>query len=174
MKAEKYLRMVIELDSVHPDLYRFLSKVEINKDTNCWEWKNSIRKDYGRFKFNGKFEGAHRISYLFFKGEIPEGKIVCHHCDNPKCVNPEHLFLGTYKDNAIDASEKGRLYLPDVHKHQYKNGHSPANRKLKSQDEVEKVKEMIKNRLGTLKELSEELNLPYQLIRDINSGRSYI
>lgn len=53
--------------------------------------------------------GAHRVSYEYFKGRIPKGKIICHKCDNPKCINPDHLFVGTRTDNYWDARKKGHI-----------------------------------------------------------------
>lgn len=86
---------------------RFWSKVD--KSGECWLWTGTVNgKGYGSLYFNGKVEGTHRVSFALTNGPIPPGLIVCHRCDNPPCVRPEHLFLGTYSENALDCSAKGR------------------------------------------------------------------
>lgn len=65
-------------------------------------------KGYGKIRFQGKHYRAHRLSYILENGEINSNVLVCHKCDNPPCVNPDHLFIGTAKDNAIDRKNKGR------------------------------------------------------------------
>ena len=80
------------------------------KTSDCWEWDGYTRPNgYGRITINQKQEYPHRVAYKAFVGPIHEGYEVCHACDNRKCCNPAHLFLGTRKDNMRDASIKGRL-----------------------------------------------------------------
>lgn len=84
-------------------------RVNIN-EKGCWIWKCAKHKQgYGNIRFNEKTCLAHRVSWIIFKGEIPEGIKVCHYCDEPSCVNPAHLFLGTQFDNVTDCINKGRF-----------------------------------------------------------------
>lgn len=92
----------------------FWSKVEVLDKDKCWEWKaKRFKNNYGCFVLKSKrYLLAHRLSYLIHYGELPDGMLVCHKCDNPACVNPHHLFIGTAKDNAIDMVTKGRKSVP--------------------------------------------------------------
>lgn len=87
---------------------RFLEKVI--KTENCWIWTGARHgnKGYGSFGWDGKVGKAHRFSYCNYKGIIPKGLCVMHTCDNTMCVNPDHLILGTHKENMIDRDAKGR------------------------------------------------------------------
>ena len=77
--------------------------------TPCWWWTGHCTgKGYGEFKWKGKNWGTHRASWTLHNGEIPEGMHVLHHCDNRKCVNPEHLYLGTNQQNVDDREIRGR------------------------------------------------------------------
>lgn len=83
------------------------------KMNGCHEFQSTIQKDgYGRFFYKGKQAQAHRVAYELSIGEIPEKMVICHKCDNRKCVNPEHLFLGTTKDNVLDMYKKNRQATP--------------------------------------------------------------
>lgn len=92
---------------------RFWEKVDVRGENECWEWKGSRRNGYGRF-FDGKSNvSAHRLSWEMKNGKTENNKIkVLHRCDNPPCVNPSHLFLGTQADNVVDMKNKGRLVSP--------------------------------------------------------------
>ncbi len=96
----------------------FLSKVKQGAPAECWEYSGAkARWGYGIFSMGGKLIAAHRYAWILAHGEIPEGMIVCHHCDNPPCCNPNHLFIGTHKDNSDDMMGKGRnKYRPDITK----------------------------------------------------------
>lgn len=93
-------------------LKRFWSKV--NKTKSCWEWIACVNEaGYGMIGTTGKkIDRAHRVSYRIHFGEIPERMFVCHKCDNPRCVNPEHLFIGTNQDNVNDMILKKRNSKP--------------------------------------------------------------
>lgn len=83
--------------------------------SKCWEWTRATsgRMGYGVLSFYKRNYYAHRASYRLFVGEIPNGAVVCHRCDNPKCFNPTHLFIGTPADNVADMIAKGRHRSPD-------------------------------------------------------------
>lgn len=96
-----------------PLFTRLLSKVQINQHTDCWEWtggKNNL--GYGMVRDGEKMRTAHRVSYeLHNDTTIPKLMCVCHSCDNPLCINPKHLWLGTRKQNSQDMINKGRAHF---------------------------------------------------------------
>lgn len=136
---------------------RFLCKVK--KTETCWEWIASNRHGYGQFCINFKVLRAHRVSYELFKGRIPEGLYICHACDNRKCVNPEHLWLGTPTDNIQDMIKKGRAKM--------------YGRKGKlNEDKAEEIRQKLLN--GTkYKELQKEYGVNRHSIYCIKINKSY-
>lgn len=112
----------------------------VKLESGCWEWKaGRFERGYGKFNKRASKYGissyAHRASWQIHFGEIPDGMQVCHKCDNPCCVNPEHLFLGSAKDNMEDASHKGRMYG-----WKRPSGENHGRAKL-SRDQVELIRE---------------------------------
>lgn len=93
-----------------PIRWRFLAKIDFDPDTGCWLWTGvTCQQGYGFIKRkDGAQLRAHRVAYELAYGHIPAGLQICHRCDNPRCVRPGHLFLGTAWDNAADMVAKGR------------------------------------------------------------------
>lgn len=81
----------------------------VRKSDGCWEWQGSIiGNGYGVVRVDRKQVYAHRYAYELTHGTIPAGRLICHHCDNPRCVRPDHIYAGTHADNMRDALERGR------------------------------------------------------------------
>jgi len=117
---------------------RFWSKVDKQDEDECWEWM-AARTDegYGAFSIQRTSIVAHRFSWELMHGKLPEGMLVCHKCDNPPCVNPHHLFLGTQKRNMEDKVQKGRAA----------RGSKIGNAVLKENDVIE-IKRLLECGLG--------------------------
>src|SRR5215472_3524235 len=95
-----------------PAVERFWAAV--TKTDGCWIYQHVGRRGYGKILVSGRHMRAHRFSWELHLGPIPDGMIVCHHCDNPACVRPDHLFVGTHANNTADKMQKGRHVVPIV------------------------------------------------------------
>ena len=105
----RYIRGHNQRMAYEPVLPRFLNMVEVIPFHECWEWVGKKHPSgYGRMKIEARERSSHRVSFELFNGRISEGMHICHHCDNPGCVNPKHLFEGTRDDNMEDMRVKGR------------------------------------------------------------------
>lgn len=135
---------------------RLLTKAVCNTRTRCWEWRGwkvgGPSGGYGQIKDNGKGRRAHRVAHETFVGEIPEGLQVLHHCDNPPCINPEHLYLGTPADNGRDMAVRGR-----------------RPKRLSDQDVLRIREEKAQGR--SLRELADKYGVSHRHIWDVASGR---
>lgn len=130
---------------------------------DCWIYQCGKTHKYGSIKSGGIKILAHRFSYELYKGEIPNGMLVCHICDMPKCVNPAHLFIGTPNDNVQDMIQKGR--------ERYRKGSECTNAKL-----TEQIVKDIKNKLAQgikSKQLEKEYNLRQSQISRIKTGNRW-
>ena len=129
---------------------------------DCWIWTGSSTKDgYGVLTIGRKQHRAHRVAYQEFVGDIPAGNVVCHRCDTPLCIRPEHLFIGSPKDNTQDMLAKGRR--PRI------AGLDHPNTKI-SPAERENIK-ALRARGVLLKEIANQYGVSFQLISDICIGR---
>lgn len=121
---------------------RFWEKVDKRGPDDCWEWTGALNgtglQRYGRIGIDAvRVEYAHRVSWTIHKGHIPKGLIVMHACDNPRCVNPDHLSVGTKSDNTQDMLKKGRGYAPFRDKSRWGEAHH--NSKL-TEKEVREIR----------------------------------
>lgn len=105
-----------------PDVARFYSRIGI-RFYGCWEWLGTPSQIYGSFRVGGQLRKAHRISYELAYGRIPDGVVVLHLCDNPRCVRPEHLCSGTQRDNVLDMDAKKRRRNVNSQRIVCANGH---------------------------------------------------
>lgn len=97
------------------DRVRFMKYVRVS-EAGCWLWTGYPQAEgYGKMRLEGRLQWAHRAAWRLFVGPVPTGLDVLHHCDNPPCVNPAHLFIGTHRDNMADARQKGRFPRGSAH-----------------------------------------------------------
>ncbi len=153
---------------------RFWSKV--NKTTNtqeCWEWLGARRSKfgYGAIKYNKKTFNAHRLSFIINNPDIHLSvkDFICHSCDNPKCVNPNHLFLGNNSLNMKDAYTKNRIVIPT--RRRYVKGHIPINNSI-TKELLEQILTEYETKENTLKFLSTKYKVSYQALKDARRSKN--
>lgn len=143
----------------------FWSHVDKKDNDSCWNWKASCyHNGYGAFTIKRRSQKAHRVSWMIHFGEIPKGLNVLHRCDNPSCVNPNHLFLGTCDDNNKDRARKGRsaININPVY------GENNGNSKLTNSQIY-----FIRSSNNTDSELARLLNVSPSTIDRIRKGQTW-
>jgi len=147
---------------------RFWVKVDKSDTSGCWEWTgNKNGSGYGLFMVRSpKKELAHRVSYRWDRGSLPPEKLVCHRCDNPGCVNPSHLFLGSARDNIIDMVEKGRG------RHTSHPGESNGYSKL-TEREVRSMRKLYESRNMTQVEIAKMFDVSRALVSVVVNGKAW-
>jgi len=119
----------------------------VKKGQGCWIWTGGKDgKGYGRVWKDGKRQGAHRVAYELTHGPIKDGKYACHHCDNKICVNPDHIFIGTQKDNMQDWARKGKNRLVNDRSLWSNGKHMIDNKKLSKKFSELRKKEWAEGR----------------------------
>lgn len=144
-----------------PPEVRFWRNVTTSDDGSCWEWRGAKHRGYGVIGVNKRQVRAHRFSYELHNGPIPDGLYVCHSCDNPGCVNPSHLWLGTNEENTADKTIKGRQARVA--------GLANPNAKLTA----EQVRAIRNDSTHTYRELAELYGLHYMTIGKIKRRETY-
>ena len=142
---------------------KLLSSIKINEN-GCWEWqKAKHRQGYGHCPYKRKCLLAHRVSWMVFKGNLPDDILVCHHCDNPPCINPDHLFLGTDKDNTLDHIKKGKSKKSRGENHYFS--------KL-TEKEVKEMRKMRERKIK-IKDISRKFNIHVSTAKNICLRKSW-
>lgn len=137
---------------------------KVKKSDGCWEWQGKrMLSGYGQMMISRKYTTTHRFSYELLKGEIPKGLHVCHKCDNPPCVNPEHLFVATASENHLDMWRKGRGQWGQ------KNGKS-----ILTLNKVRKIRSEYKGERGSITKIANKYGITHSAISNIVNNKSWI
>lgn len=145
----------------------------VKKSDGCWLWQGGhLKSGYGNFKLASyTMRLAHRVAYAIAYGPVPQGVNVLHHCDNPPCVRPDHLFLGTDADNVADMLAKGRHYA-STHPEKALRGERHPRTPL-TWTQVCEIRERYASGAGSLSSLGREFAVTPQAIRAIVTGQSW-
>lgn len=145
---------------------RFWKYVDKKQDNECWNWTAYCHKSgYGKINIKDKIVSAHRFSWVLHNGTIPNDKpLVLHDCDNPKCVNPSHLFLGTHKDNSDDKVKKNRQSRIC--------GEDHRNSKL-TENQIKEIRTLCAKREFTQKKIGKMFNINHRTVSYIHRNKTW-
>ena len=146
-------------EGINPVVYKFMEKVEAGmEEGSCWLWKGGTAGRYRGFSLDNVWIQAHRASWMLFEGEIPQGCYVLHKCDQPLCVNPDHLFLGSQKENLRDMGLKGRN----------------ADKRALTKEEAAEIRRLYMKERYTHRALAAKYRVGKSTITRILNGDSYV
>lgn len=150
------------------DLMRNFWRYVEQQPNGCWKWIGGTNtQSYGRF-WNGRRKVlAHRYAYEALVGDIPDGMLICHRCDNPNCVNPDHMFIGTMQDNMDDAKAKGHLKGRPRKFHPVREPRRPGRKSLVPPEVITQIVSKFNGTWGQKTELADEFGLSPQMVQYI-------
>lgn len=158
--------MISRINNINPSqelIDRFMKYVYPEPNTGCWLWGGAVvTKGYGCLGFRGEIYRTHRLSWILFRGKILEDYHICHYCDNPYCVNPDHLWQGTGYDNTLDMVKKKR------HRSGRQSGEMNPNKKITKEDA-----DFIRSSPKSSKELAKKYGVSIATIRMVRSNRHW-
>ena len=155
----------MRLDPKSSDYKRFIAKITFGGDNECWNWTGYVRPNGygGGFTSNETRPGTHRVAYETWVGEIPDGMIVRHTCDNRLCCNPRHLLAGTHQDNVDDMVERGRQ----------SRGEKNANAKITAEI-AQQIYDEYATSGKTKEQIGEEFGVSQPTVKSIWAGRNWV
>lgn len=145
-------------------IIRFRKFIKTDLVSGCLVWNGATSRGYGSFTYKGKSWGAHRFAWRLHHGDIPEGMKVLHECDNPPCVNMDHLFLGTDADNSRDKVSKGRNRSPV--------GEAHPQAKITERDVI-RIRALGESGAMTLKQICKEFGITCSHVRRVLNRQSW-
>lgn len=142
---------------------RFEAKITREPTSGCWLWMGTREASgYGHFSVDRRRMRAHRMAWTLYRGEIPPGKFVCHHCDVPECVNPDHLFLGTPQENSTDMKRKGR----------HRRGEQHHAARL-TRNQVDEIRKLLKEGKLLQREIAALYGICCETVGNIKRGKNW-
>jgi hypothetical protein len=149
------MEQIVDLEGLKAKLLARIEVVDGPLETDCWIWtKGRNTKGYGELWWNRRRYLAHRASWIVHRGAIPRGGLICHHCDQPLCIRPDHLFVGTDWDNTQDMIAKGR----------YRNGYAQIRT-----ERVLEVKRLLETGLSVAM-IAYKVGVSYSIVHNIKIG----
>ncbi len=164
MLMSSMLEKILADKTIKKRFWKYVTKGE--EPDQCWIWHGADNKGYGKIKIGKKTVLAHRVSYALHFGKLLNDKMVCHTCDNTKCVNPRHLWLGNNRENQIDSFSKGRSWIIRLSENQ------SGNKNINARIDILRARFLIAAGFRNF-QIAKKLDVNRQTIADIKSGKTW-